>query len=286
MGGFDFMQFTLNGSKTVMDQYAGIFVPTALSMSHYAAAIVLAWFGIQVALNGINDELFARFVGLVILICAVFGMLNHYTTPFPLIGHSFPGIISSGTEWMTHQIGQDAAAKVESESVTLFSFMEVPSGYQVFAWLDYTIIWLCIMALNVVVFLATSIGIVMSVLAVIFGPFAIVSLIIPHFDWIWNAWIRSYFAFCMMQPIGAALSAILAAIFLPALGSLPQPLSIHDQISLTIGLVTMILALTVIAFKLPSYSSMLMSGQSGGESLADKIGGAAVRAGTAIGLFS
>jgi hypothetical protein len=285
MGGFDFMQFTLNGARTVMSQFSGVFVPIALSMAHWAAAIALAWFGIQVALNGINDELFARFVGLVILICAVFGMLNHYTSPIPVIGHSFPGIISGGTEWMAHQIGQEVGKQILAQSVDLFDGMQVPAAFQVFAWMDYVVIWVCVLLLNVVVFFASAIGVVMSVLAVIFGPIAVVTLLIPHFDWIWHSWIRSYLAFCMMQPIGAALTAILAAIFMPAFSSLPPALSIHDQISLAIGLVTMMLALIIIAFKLPSYAAMLTSGHSGGESLADKIGSAAVRAASAMGLF-
>jgi hypothetical protein len=278
MGGFDSLQFTLNGIRQVLAADAGLFVPVALSMVRYGTAIALAWFGAQIVLNGMGDELFAKLVGLILLFGFVYLMLVYYTAHIPGVGASFPGVISGGTEWMAQRIGEDAANDIMQRSAGLYSSLEVPSVFTPLAWLNYIVIWLCLLLLNVVVFFSQAIGLLMSAVWVIFGPVAVATLVIPHFDFLFWNWLKSYLAFCLLQPFAAALVKILANILVPAFDSLPPMWSIHDQIALAVGMVTMVVALAFVAFKLPMYCSMMVSGQSGGESLAEKIGSAAVRA--------
>ena len=85
----DYLQFIFQAINTLLQQNLGFFDTMGQNMFRAFATILVAWFGIKMALSAAGGRHFLPFEHLASLLLTIsfgFAMVNYYSTPIPGIG--------------------------------------------------------------------------------------------------------------------------------------------------------------------------------------------------------
>jgi hypothetical protein len=266
-GSVQWLNLVIEAIRNVLAANTPIFDSTGASMAVSAATILLALFGYEYATGGVDGDFFARLWRAVMMICIVFACVFYYDRPLPLLGMTFPQIVTRQCEAMARTIGVASAETIIKRSAQLWGSMEVPGALDYLGWFNWIVIALLVNAINAVSFGAVAVGLILEATMKLFGPVFLPFFLVPRFDWLaWN-WLKAFMGFAFFEVFAAALLRISVQVMVPALDAIPSPMSLGDQAAAVAVLFVLLASLTYTLLKIPTWVGMLFSGSVGGGGL-------------------
>jgi hypothetical protein len=247
----------------------GIFVGMGENLFRALATIMLAWFGIKIALGAgefYAGMQFSRFASLVMMIAFGFAMINYYNNPIPGIGTDFHHLVIDQAQFLSNTISKDMIDTITSRIAAFEGTVEPPGAtLEFWAYFDYWAIILLLSVAEAIAMVIVAFGIIATAVCVLVGPIFIPFFIVPQLDWLFWGWLRSFIQYAFYQVIAAAVVYIIGNI-LTGFMSLynGQPIPITQQGALVAPLFIVVIASVYVLLKVPTLTSHIFSGNAGG----------------------
>lgn len=256
---------------TLATQNSGLFVSIGQNMFRALATIMLAWFGLKMALGAgefYTGMQFSRFAGLVLMISFGFAMVTYYNSPIPGIGIDFHHLITNQALYLSRAIGHAQVDQIAQDVDYVRSNLVTPGITDLLAIFFYCLTILLLVGCEAVAIIVTAFGFVATAVCALVGPLFIPFFIVPQLDWLFWGWFKCFIQYAFYQVIAAAVVFIIGNFFTGI---------IHAQITGAISptdlmkafpliLVTSVSAIYAIV-KIPMLTSHIFSGSSGGHLL-------------------
>jgi TrbL/VirB6 plasmid conjugal transfer protein len=252
-------------------QNSGLFLALGQNLFRALATIMLAWFGIKMALGAgefYAGMQFSRFAGLVMMISFGFAMITYYSSPIPGIGTDFHHLITNQALYLSNAIGHAQVDQIAQDVDYVRSNLVTPGFTDLLAISFYCMTILLLFGCEAVAIIVTAFGLVATAVCALVGPVFIPFFIVPQLDWLFWGWFKCFIQYAFYQVIAAAVIFIIGNFFTGI---------IHAQITGAISptdlmkafpliLVTAVAAIYAIV-KIPMLTSHIFSGSSGGHLL-------------------
>jgi hypothetical protein len=231
------------------------------------ATILVAWYGIRLALSGMQENTFSNFASFILMLSFGYAMVFYYNTPLPGIGRSFHKLITDEAQYLTDQI---TVTQVQAiiDRLTLFETqIEQPSLANIVGTIVYGIIILLVAAAQAVAFVVVAWGLVAVAVCVLLGPVFIPFFIIPQLDWLFWGWLKAFLQFAFYEVVAAAVVYVIGNLLISELNLLqPGYMSLTQLSGLFPALAITFLASIYALLKIPDLTSAIFSGSAGGSS--------------------
>lgn len=248
---------------------SGLFQTMGQNLFRMFATIMLAWFGIKMALGAgefYAGMQFSRFASLVLTISFGFAMINYYSTPIPGIGTDFHHLITDQAQYLSNTISKNMIDTVSTKIAAFEGTVESPGmTLEISAYFDYWVIILLLSLAEAITMIVVAFGIIATAVCVLIGPIFIPFFIVPQLDWLFWGWLKCFIQYAFYQVIAAAVVYVIGSV-LTAFMSLHhgQPIPISQQAALVAPLFIVIVASVYALVKVPMLTSHIFSGGSGG----------------------
>lgn len=230
---------------------------------------MMVWFGVQEALSSAEGRAgfrVAKFVEFVVVASFAYTLIEFYDSAIPGVGYSFKDFISVGANSLANMIGQDSANQMNQTIADMQG--QLGSGILKAIMNEYYAIVMVVVQLLLGVFSATiaaivAYGAVGAAVAAILGPIFIPFLLVEKLSFLFWGWLRAFIGFSFYKVVAAAVLAILGHLYTLFYANL-IPLDVSTLISKLPLLILLILVNLYILFKIPSITSSIFSGHTGG----------------------
>src|ERR1700691_4608560 len=234
------------------------------------ATILIVWYGVKSALaaaSGRSAFHFDNFASLLLTISFGFAMVNFYNNPIPGMGTSFHGLVTDEAQFLSGQIDQAQLQTVVTQIADFEIRMDSPTWGDILGTAIYVIVTILLAAAQAVTIVVIAYGFIATAVCVLVGPVFIPFFIVPKMEGLFWGWFRCFIQYAFYQVIAAAVVYIIGNLMLGALRLPPAgTLSTVQLISCFPVLFITFLASIYVLLKVPSLSSHIFSGTSGGSS--------------------
>ena len=266
----DFLQFIYQAINNMLTQNLGFFDAMGQNLFRMFATILVAWFGIKMALaaaSGHHVLHFEKLASLILTISFGFGMINYYNRPLPGIGTSFHNLITDESQFLAAKITQNQLQTVIDGVSGFEARLDSPMWGDFLGTLAYVLIIILLAAAQAVTIVVVAFGFIATAVCVLVGPIFIPFFIVPEMEWLFWGWFKAFIQYAFYQVIAAAVVYIIANLLLGVL-RLPPPgtLSTAQLLAWFPVLLITFLASIYALLKVPVLTNHIFSGASGGSS--------------------
>jgi hypothetical protein len=230
------------------------------------AVIVIAWFGIKVALTsaeGRHAVPWSHFASLLLTIAFGLAMITYYRAPVPGIGISFTQLLTDQPIFLARQIEVTQVQLLADRLNDLYLSMEQPSLLNVTQLVGYFLVALAVTAARVALLAVIAFGLVATGVAVLVGPLFIPFFLVSGLEWLFWGWLKSLLQYAFYQVIAQAFVFVFGAFLINFLDAFPPPYTVDRLAVGGFHVVFLLLAFTYGLLRVPSLTNSLFSGRSG-----------------------
>jgi hypothetical protein len=240
----DFLQFIYQAINNMLTQNLGFFDAMGQNLFRMFATILVAWFGIKMALSAASGHSalhFEKLASLILTISFGFGMVNYYNQPIPGVGSSFHSLNTNESQFLSSKIDQNQLQTVIDGVSNFETRLDSPMWGDFLGTLAYVLI---------IILLAAAQAVTIVVVA-----------------WLFWGWFKAFIQYAFYQVIAAAVVYIIANLLVGVL-RLPPPgtLSTVQLLAWFPVLLITFLAAIYALLKVPVLTNHIFSGASGGSS--------------------
>ena len=266
----DFLQFIYQAINNMLTQNLGFFDAMGQNLFRMFATILVAWFGIKMALaaaSGHHVLHFEKLASLILTISFGFGMINYYNRPLPGIGTSFHNLITDESQFLAAKITRNQLQTVIDGVSDFEGRLDSPMWGDFLGTLAYVLIIILLAAAQAVTIVVVAFGFIATAVCVLVGPIFIPFFIVPEMEWLFWGWFKAFIQYAFYQVIAAAVVYIIANLLVGVL-RLPPPgtLSTVQLLAWFPVLLITFLASIYALLKVPVLTNHIFSGASGGSS--------------------
>lgn len=263
----DYLQFIFQAINTLLQQNLGFFDAMGQNMFRAFATILVAWFGIKVALSAAGGRHFLPFEHLASLLLTIsfgFAMVNYYSTPIPGIGTSFHNLITDESQFLANKITQTQLQVVIERISDFETRIDSPSLADFLGTVIYAVIIILLAAAQAIAIVVIAFGFIASAVCVLVGPVFIPFFIVPKLEWLFWGWLKAFIQYAFYQVIAASVVFIIANLILGTLDLQPNgTISTLQLIEAFPVLFITFLASIYALLKVPALTNHIFSGTSG-----------------------
>jgi hypothetical protein len=252
----------------LMTTHASLFQTIGLDLFRGFALILLAWFGIQAALNsagGHHGFHLDRFATLVITIAFGYAMIHYYSNPIPGIGTSFYRLITDEGSSLANQLNAATLQEVKQRLDSMYLSMESPT--MIFASaleiLHFVILVLAIALAEASAFAIIAFGYIAAAIVVLVGPVFVPFFIVPQMEWLFWNWLKALLQYSFYPVIANAYVFVMGSLLNHFVDSHPPPYDGAAMALLFLPLLFLLIAFTYGIVKIPSLVNSIFAGRSG-----------------------
>ncbi|HVB54978.1 MAG TPA: type IV secretion system protein [Candidatus Acidoferrales bacterium] len=266
----DFLQFIYQAINNMLTQNLGFFDAMGQNLFRMFATILVAWFGIKMALaaaSGHHVLHFEKLASLILTFSFGFGMINYYNRPLPGIGTSFHNLITDESQFLAAKITQNQLQTVIDGVSDFEARLDSPMWGDFLGTLAYVLIIILLAAAQAITIVVVAFGFIATAVCVLVGPIFIPFFIVPEMEWLFWGWFKAFIQYAFYQVIAAAVVYIIANLLVGVL-RLPPPgtLSTVQLLAWFPVLLITFLASIYALLKVPVLTNHIFSGASGGSS--------------------
>jgi hypothetical protein len=266
----DFLQFIYQAINNMLTQNLGFFDAMGQNLFRMFATILVAWFGIKMALaaaSGHHVLHFEKLASLILTISFGFGMINYYNRPLPGIGTSFHNLITDESQFLAAKITQNQLQTVIDGVSDFEARLDSPMWGDFLGTLAYVLIIILLAAAQAVTIVVVAFGFIATAVCVLVGPIFIPFFIVPEMEWLFWGWFKAFIQYAFYQVIAAAVVYIIANLLVGVLRLPPAgTLSTVQLLAWFPVLLITFLASIYALLKVPVLTNHIFSGASGGSS--------------------
>ena len=266
----DFLQFIYQAINNMLTQNLGFFDAMGQDLFRMFATILVAWFGIKMALaaaSGHHVLHFEKLASLILTISFGFGMINYYNRPLPGIGTSFHNLITDESQFLAAKITQNQLQTVIDGVSDFEARLDSPGFGDFLGTAIYVIIIILLAAAQAVTIVVVAFGFIATAVCVLVGPIFIPFFIVPEMEWLFWGWFKAFIQYAFYQVIAAAVVYIIANLLIGTLKLPPAgTLSTVQLMAWFPVLLITFLASIYALLKIPVLTNHIFSGASGGSS--------------------
>ena len=266
----DFLQFIYQAINNMLTQNLGFFDAMGQNLFRMFATLLVAWFGIKMALaaaSGHHVLHFEKLASLILTISFGFGMINYYNRPLPGIGSSFHNLITDESQFLAAKITQNQLQTVIDGVSDFEARLDSPGFGDILGTAVYVIIILLLAAAQAVTIVVVAFGFIATAVCVLVGPIFIPFFIVPEMEWLFWGWFKAFIQYAFYQVIAAAVVYIIANLLIGTLKLPPAgTLSTVQLMAWFPVLLITFLASIYALLKIPVLTNHIFSGASGGSS--------------------
>ena len=266
----DFLQFIYQAINNMLTQNLGFFDAMGQNLFRMFATILVAWFGIKMALaaaSGHHVLHFEKLASLILTISFGFGMINYYNRPLPAIGTSFHNLITDESQFLAAKITQNQLQTVIDGVSDFEARLDSPGFGDFLGTAIYVIIIILLAAAQAVTIVVVAFGFIATAVCVLVGPIFIPFFIVPEMEWLFWGWFKAFIQYAFYQVIAAAVVYIIANLLVGTLKLPPAgTLSTVQLMAWFPVLLITFLASIYALLKIPVLTNHIFSGASGGSS--------------------
>ena len=268
MGTPDSMSDLFAFLANLMTTHASLFQNIGLNLFRGFAVILLAWFGIQAALNsatGHHGFHLDRFATLVITIAFGYAMIHYYSNPIPGIGSSFYRLITDEGSSLANQLNAATLQDVKQRLDSMYLSMESPT--MIFASaleiLHFVILVLAIALAEASAFAIIAFGYIAAAVVVLVGPVFVPFFIVPQMEWLFWNWLKALLQYSFYPVIANAYVFVMGSLLNHFVDSHPPPYDGAAMALLFLPLLFLLIAFTYGIVKIPLLVNSIFAGRSG-----------------------
>ena len=268
MGTPDSMSDLFAFLTNLMTAHASLFQTIGLNLFRGFAVILLAWFGIQAALNsssGHHGFHLDRFATLVITIAFGYAMIHYYSNPIPGIGSSFYRLITDEGASLANQLNAATLQEVKQRLDSMYLSMESPT--MIFASaleiLHFVILVLAIALAEASAFAIIAFGYIAAAVVVLVGPVFVPFFIVPQMEWLFWNWLKALLQYSFYPVIANAYVFVMGSLLNHFVDSHPPPYDGAAMALLFLPLLFLLIAFTYGIVKIPLLVNSIFAGRSG-----------------------
>jgi hypothetical protein len=268
MGTPDSMSDLFAFLTNLMTTHASLFQTIGLNLFRGFAVILLAWFGIQAALNsasGHHGFHLDRFATLVITIAFGYAMIHYYSNPIPGIGTSFYRLITDEGSSLANQLNAATLQEVKQRLDSMYLSMESPT--MIFASaleiLHFVILVLAIALAEASAFAIIAFGYIAAAIVVLVGPVFVPFFIVPQMEWVFWNWLKALLQYSFYPVIANAYVFVMGSLLNHFVDSHPPPYDGAAMALLFLPLLFLLIAFTYGIVKIPLLVNSIFAGRSG-----------------------
>ena len=266
----DFLQFIYQAINNMLTQNLGFFDAMGQNLFRMFATILVAWFGIKMALaaaSGHHVLHFEKLASLILTISFGFGMINYYNRPLPGIGTSFHNLITDESQFLAAKITQNQLQTVIDGVSDFEARLDSPGFGDFLGTAIYVIVIILLAAAQAVTIVVVAFGFIATAVCVLVGPIFIPFFIVPEMEWLFWGWFKAFIQYAFYQVIAAAVVYIIANLLVGTLKLPPAgTLSTVQLMAWFPVLLITFLASIYALLKVPVLTNHIFSGASGGSS--------------------
>ncbi|HEV2314291.1 MAG TPA: type IV secretion system protein [Candidatus Acidoferrales bacterium] len=266
----DFLQFIYQAINNMLTQNLGFFDAMGQNLFRMFATILVAWFGIKMALSAASGHgvlHFEKLASLILTISFGFGMINYYNRPLPGIGTSFHNLITDESQFLAAKITQNQLQTVIDGVSDFEARLDSPGFGDFLGTAIYVIIIILLAAAQAVTIVVVAFGFIATAVCVLVGPIFIPFFIVPEMEWLFWGWFKAFIQYAFYQVIAAAVVYIIANLLVGTLKLPPAgTLSTVQLMAWFPVLLITFLASIYALLKIPVLTNHIFSGASGGSS--------------------
>jgi hypothetical protein len=266
----DFLQFIYQAINNMLTQNLGFFDAMGQNLFRMFATILVAWFGIKMALSAASGHgvlHFEKLASLILTISFGFGMVNYYNQPIPGVGSSFHSLITNESQFLANKITQNQLQTVIDGVSDFEARLDSPTFGDFLGTAIYVTIIILLAAAQAVTIVVVAFGFIATAVCVLVGPIFIPFFIVPEMEWLFWGWFKAFIQYAFYQVIAAAVVYIIANLLvgslrLPPAGTLS---TVQLMAWFPVLLITFLAAIYAL-LKIPVLTNHIFSGASGGSS--------------------
>ena len=266
----DFLQFIYQAINNMLTQNLDFFDAMGQNLFRMFATILVAWFGIKMALaaaSGHHVLHFEKLASLILTISFGFGMINYYNRPLPGVGTSFHSLITDESQFLAAKITQNQLQTVIDGVSDFEARLDSPGFGDFLGTAIYVIIIILLATAQAVTIVVVAFGFIATAVCVLVGPIFIPFFIVPEMEWLFWGWFKAFIQYAFYQVIAAAVVYIIANLLvgtlkLPPAGTLS---TVQLMAWFPVLLITFLAAIYAL-LKVPVLTNHIFSGASGGSS--------------------
>lgn len=266
----DYLQFIFQAINTLLQQNLGFFDAMGQNMFRAFATILVAWFGIKMALSAAGGRHFLPLEHLASLLLTIsfgFAMVNYYSTPIPGIGTSFHNLITDESQFLANKITQTQLQVVIERISDFETRIDSPGLGDFLGTVIYAVIIILLAAAQAIAIVVIAFGFIATAVCVLVGPIFIPFFIVPKLEWLFWGWLKAFIQYAFYQVIAAAVVFIIANLILGTLDLQPNgTISTLQLIEAFPVLFITFLASIYALLKVPALTNHIFSGTSGASS--------------------
>jgi hypothetical protein len=268
MWGSNYYTWVFTAITNLLTANTGIFVSMGENLFRALATIMLAWFGIKMALGAgefYAGMQFARFASLVMMIAFGLAMIHYYNIPIPGIDTDFHHLVINQAEYLSNTISHDMLDTIASKVSAFEGTIEPPGAtLEFWTYFDYWAIILLLSLAQAVAMVVALFGVIATAVCVLVGPIFIPFFIVPQLDWLFWGWFRAFIQYAFYQVIAAAVVYIIGNALTGFMDLYHgQPIPLGQQGPLLPPLFIVIVASIYALIKVPTLTSNIFSGAAG-----------------------
>jgi type IV secretory pathway VirB6-like protein len=266
----DYLQFIFQAINTLLQQNLGFFDAMGQNMFRAFATILVAWFGIKMALSAAGGRHFLPFEHLASLLLTIsfgFAMVNYYSAPIPGIGTSFHNLITDESQFLANKITQTQLQVVIERISDFETRIDSPSLGDFLGTVIYAVIIILLAAAQAIAIVVIAFGFIATAVCVLVGPIFIPFFIVPKLEWLFWGWLKAFIQYAFYQVIAAAVVFVIANLILGTLDLQPNgTISTLQLVEAFPVLFITFLASIYALLKVPALTNHIFSGTSGASS--------------------
>ena len=259
----------------LLTRHSALFVGMGQNLFRGFAIILIAWFGIKVALSSSHEHHafhFGNFASLLMTIAFGFAMITYYDSPIPGFGLSFKHLVIDQATFLANQIETASIEEIHQRLVVVYSTMEQPNLLDSLSIIRYFLTTAAIILAQVAVLAVISFGYVALAVVVLVGPIFIPFFIVPRMEWLFWGWFRAFLQYAFYQVIAHAFVFVFGELLIHFLDAHPPPFDGIKVAWLFVPLVFLLLSFVYGILLVPSLVNSIFSGRSGESALPRALG--------------
>lgn len=259
----------------LLTMHSDMFVAMGNRLFRGFAIILIAWFGIKVALSSTQSHHafhFGNFASLLMTIAFGLAMITYYDQPIPGFGRSFKNLIMDQATFLAVRIEAATVQEIQERLTQVYLTMETPSLLRGVYIVQYFLILLAIILAQMAVFAVIAFGYVAMAVIVLVGPIFIPFFIVPRMEWMFWGWLRAFLQYSFYQVIANAFVFVFGQLLIHFFDLNPPPFDSATVAILFVQLVFLLLSFVYGVLRIPSLVNSIFSGRSGESALPRTIG--------------
>jgi len=266
MAGIDPFASITGAILDLLTRDGDLFLSLGTNLFRGLAILMIAWFGIRVALASAQGGAplpLGPFVSLLLTIAFGFAMITYYRAPIPGVGISFTQLLTDQPLYLARQLEITQVQRLSDRLNELYLSLEQPLVLNVSAFVGYFLVALAVTAARVALVAVIAFGLVATGVAVLVGPVFIPFFLVPQLEWMFWGWLKSLLQYAFYQVIAQAFVFIFGSFLINFLDAFPPPYTVDRLLVGGFHLVFLLAAFIYGLLKVPSLTHSLFSGSAG-----------------------